>query len=174
MKFRFIISIVGGLSCFTSFSAVAAGDFFTEDSIVRAVSYAGETYGKLIGDLRDGDSVKKPHVQKVFENDPDIRRIHDGGHCTYKHRRFPVTFGVVGRKNDEVGKDERKDLVATLQIYVNALRVWVFKYDDSKMSKKNRAKHANSVTPEQFEQYLKIEEERYQQYSEKPQKNKKK
>lgn len=172
VKIQTQIAIAVIIFSLTSFSANAAGDFFTEESIADSRRYAVK-YGELIENLREGRNVKKADIKSVFEGDPNFKRVDDGGHDTFKNKRFPVTLGVVSRKGGEVGKGERSSLTKRLQAYMNALHTGVFKRNEA-ISEKRRVAIANSITPERFNELYNEELRKYDVYSIEPQKNKKK
>jgi hypothetical protein len=106
----------------TTSQAVTAGD------LIQMHQYFKSTYYPLIKGLREAGRITRDDVLNAYSRDPFLGRIHDGGHGTFKHKMLPITFGVSAHQKGTVNPDERKDLHQRIQVYVNVIGNFCFKF----------------------------------------------
>jgi hypothetical protein len=91
-----------------------------------AVTFMIEHYHGLLKDLKGGVAVKKRRIKSLFHRDPLLEQKETGnGHSTYQ---CPVVekikFGTVDHGPGDITSGVRKDLIKSVQIYINVFKLF--------------------------------------------------
>jgi hypothetical protein len=163
VKFLWVLALFSG-----HFSYAAAP---LAEEVETYVHYINKYYNPILEDLKSGIAVTRKEICDLYEKDPSLEREHAGGHDQFKHKHFPMTFGVVSRHNMQLPPDERKDTTRMLQIYVNVIRS-IVKYnrradEEGKFDWREALRKYEEVDAKKFQELMREESGRYEEYSRK-------
>ncbi|MBH1989740.1 MAG: hypothetical protein I8H80_01005 [Alphaproteobacteria bacterium] len=96
----------------------------TANDLLQMHHYFKSTYYPIIEGLREKSRTNRGNILDAYSGDPFLKRVHDGGHATFTHKILPLTFGVIAHGNGDISVRERQGHHATLQTYVNVIKIF--------------------------------------------------